>query len=212
MAPRTLSSTWKQFERLVGKYTAQPQPADTATAQLDDLVRRTNSSKINTALSTLFVEPYPDMAEVSVLFAASGEDGYPDWTTTFSSQDKAILVNPVGVLKFCQKCQEAAEQLATATARENFLTYRYHAYLGELGKLPSQYMLFLLVLQEVANTRRITEVEKKGGGKERAEDETYINLLWAFKELETFYRANSGMNLRSEYGILWHECDWACGN
>jgi hypothetical protein len=36
-------------------------------------------------------------------------------------------------------------------------------------------------------------------------------MLWAFKELENFFRSTTGVSLRSEYAILWYESDWFLG-
>ena len=38
-----------------------------------------------------------------------------------------------------------------------------------------------------------------------------MSLLWAFKELESFFSELNGLSLRSEYSILWYESDWVMG-
>jgi hypothetical protein len=178
---------------------------------LDDLSRKTNESKIVDALATVFVRPHLGMEEVAVRFATSTPKGFPEWATSFKPDEKCILVSPVGVYRFSQECDKSAVTLRTPQARRNFQSYRFRAYLAEIRKLPPQNLLFLQVLKEVANACQITQAEKKGGGVEEADDQSYMTLLWAFKELETFFAESNGVNLRSEYGIRWYESDWILG-
>ena len=211
MAPRTLASTWKQVEKLAGRCQGAKSLKKVDVDALDDLLRRINESKIVDALGTLFVRNYQGMEEIQVRLATSTRNRYPEWTALYSAEDKEIVVNPVGVLQFASDCNAALEIMKTPVARETFQKYRYYAYLAELRKLPSVYLLFLLLLREVAKAREVTLVEKKGGGTEEVEDEAYMILLWAFKELEGFFASNNGLNLRSEYMILWYESDWITG-
>jgi len=211
MAARTLKSTWDRFEKLVRKYEETSPPCPDAVEALDDLSRKTNNSKIVDALASLFVRTYQGMEDAGVRFATSGDCGYPDWITTYSPEEKEIVVNPIGVCRFGQECEESVDALKTPVGRKDFQAYRYHAYLAELRKLPRSKLLFLQLLKEVANACEITHVEKKGGGLEDVEDENYMILLWAFKELELFFEESSGVSLRSEYRILWYESDWISG-
>ena len=212
MAPRTLASTWKQFAKAVERYARAPRSTRQKDAGvLSELVRKTNESPLVEALATLFVHPYSGMEQARVRFVEAEEGGFPEWAALFHSDDNTILLNPVGVFRFHDECRAAAGTLATPEARESFSRYRYQAYLSELRKLPGQYILFLLVLQEVANARQVSRVEKKGGEIELAEDERYLNLLWAFKELEAFFLRTNGLNLRGEYAVLWYESDWIVG-
>jgi len=211
MAPRTLASTWKHIEKLSTLYDEASAPkADEADA-LDTLCRKTNGSRIVDALATLFVQGYQGLEDVSVEFVASSESEFPDWVTSYSEEEQVVSINPVEVIRFRHGCNESVDVLKQPAGREDFYTYRYQAYLAELRKLPSRHHLFLLLLAEVARARHITEVEKKGGGVEEIDDEAYMVLLWAFKELETFYRDLNGTSLRSDYKISWYESDWFVG-
>lgn len=209
MAPRTLASAWKSFERLARRYEeAKPPRFDQARA-LDDLSSKTNSSRIVAALGELFVQGHHGMEEVGVEFYTSGGGEFPDWTTNYLPEENKLLVNPVGVFRFRKQCEESAAALRTLQARKDFRTYRYRAYLSELCKLPARYMLFLQVLSGIGEACEVTHVEKKkGGGFEDVEDENYMNLLWAFNELEAFVSEHKGINIRSEYSIRWYESDW----
>jgi len=211
MAPRTLASTWKHIEKLSTLYNeASPPKADEVKA-LDTLCRKTNGSRIVDALATLFVQSYQGLEDVSVEFATSSENEYPDWVACYSEEEQLVRINSVEVIQFRHRCDESVDVLKQPAGREDFYTYRYQAYLAELRKLPSSHHLFLLLLTEVAKARHITEVEKKGGGVEEIDDEPYMVLLWAFKELEAFYRDLNGANLRADYRISWYESDWFVG-
>jgi hypothetical protein len=210
MARRTLSSTWKHFERLHRQYEKSDFADAAKLGEIDELVQKVNESRIVDALATLFVHPY-GLEEYSLRFAGS-EDGHaPEWITRHDNEQKAIDVSVEGVFQFAAECEAAVEALKTPEARKTFQHYRYQAYLAELSKLPSRYILFLLILREVAEARKITDVEKKGGEIEVATGKAYLQLLWAFKELEIFFRRTNGLDLRAETGILWLESDWFIG-
>ena len=55
MAPRTLSSTWRQFEKLARVATQSDPPPRRVFDELDDLCAKANRSKVVEALQTLFV-------------------------------------------------------------------------------------------------------------------------------------------------------------
>ena len=213
MAPRTLASTWRSFEKLARRYESAEDHQEDVAEELDVLAQKANRSRIVDALASVFVHSYQGLEETRVRFATSvnGSRHYPDWATAYSEEDDTIMVNPVGVLRFQRECREALDALKTPVARTSFQTYRYHAYLAQLRKLPARHMLFIQLLKEVARARSITTVEKKGGGTDGPEDERYMVLLWAFKELEALMAESSGTNLRSEYRIRWYESDWVVG-
>lgn len=212
MAPRTLSSTWRSFEKLARAYLRGEKPRAEVVAELDELGRKVNKSRIVEALAMIMVHPHHGLDEVSVQFALADENGdYPAWETDFDEEARVILLNPVEIVRFVQECQEAADKLRTPDARASFKKYRLHAYMVELAKLPSQLALYLHLLREVARQLQVTQVERKGGGSEEVDDVRYMRLLWAFKEMEQFFAREHGISLRSEYGLLWYESDWIVG-
>lgn len=211
MGPRTLSSTWRSFEKLARRYHDQPESREKTWADMRDLASRVNTSRIPDALAALLVHPYPGLEEAVVRFVDSPEDAPPDWVSDFEPEEEIVLISPIGVVAFERQCAAAVDALKTPETRRDFQTYRFSAYLAELRKLPTSQLLFLLILREVARARHITRVEKKGGGTEEVEDEAYMRLLWAFKELESFMRQMKGVSMRAEYGILWYESEWIVG-
>ena len=93
---------------------------------------------------------------------------------------------------------------------EDFLHLRYISFLKELSKLPSIFILFMLVLQRTAYLLEVAHLEKRGGIVEVAEGEAYHTLLWAFKELENL-GPKLGKNVRADFGVLWYESEWITG-
>lgn len=210
MAARTLSTTWKQLEKLVERL-HEKQPVKTAVKDIDDLIQKANDSRIVDALASLLVTSYPNLEKHTLRFASSNGKKFPTWETDYDADECVILVNPVGVFDFYRKCHDATRQLKSPKARENFFMYRTQAFLAELSKLPSRLILFLLILNQVAACKEVSKAEKRGGGVETQENEDYLNLLWAFKELETFFVETTGDNIRSEFNLLWYESEWVSG-
>ncbi len=209
MAKRTLASTWRNIERLLDQHARRDD--DQKLAELNDLLIKVNSSSVVRALSTLFVNPHHGLEDASLRFALLEDNQPPPWKAMYREEDKCLYVNVLGVFDLRRECEKAREILLTPEARKSFQLYRFQAFLAELGKLPTQLLLFLVILEEAANARDISRVEKRGGETEASEGRAYLQLLWAFKELENFMKLNKGLDLRSEYGILWLESDWFVG-
>ncbi|MFW5997126.1 MAG: hypothetical protein ACOCZS_02940 [Verrucomicrobiota bacterium] len=210
MPRQTLTSSWNRFERLIRKYVKSDGKDPEALKALEDFTEKLNSSQVVKALATVFVYPY-GFDDVNIRFTVRENEGVPDWKIRFQEEKREIEINPVGVFYFIKECRQAVAALQTPAARRNFTTYRLQAYLAELSKLPSTLLLTLLILYEIASINHITDVKQKSGEVETAEGEEYLKLLWAFKELETYYYSQHGRELRTEYGISWLESDWFIG-
>lgn len=211
MAPRTLASTWRQFEKLAKSYLGDGAGNVKDTGQLQDLTQRVNKSRIVDALATMFLAPYAGLDEARIHFLDTEGQPYPEWDIEYDEATCTLLVNPVGVIRFALRCDDSFEKLTTPEARRDFETYRLKAYMAELRKLPCRLLLFTLILRKVAEILKVTEVEKRGGETEDVTDGGYMNLLWGFKEVERMYREMKGVSLRAEYGLLWYESDWYVG-
>jgi hypothetical protein len=182
--------------------------------ELDELSGRANRSKVVDALQTLFVEGHPGVDGVRVQFAEGRQVLEHAEATLYDDTSKVILVNPVGVVRFIDRCGACVEEAKTREVRESFQRYRLCAYQAELSKLPSHLLLFLTVLRQVADVSGVTRSDRRGTngtGVEPEEDRPYLMLLWAFKHLEAVLREVKGISLRSEYRILWYESDWVIG-
>ncbi len=81
----------------------------------------------------------------------------------------------------------------------------------ELGKLPTRLLLFLAVLEGVARYKEVSKADKRPTSPEAPENDEYLNLLWAFKELEIFITETTGTSIRTEFNLLWYEAEWING-
>ncbi len=211
MAPRTLASTWKSLERLA-KACEAGDPEGKAEDALTNLIERVNKSNIGPALATLFVNGFAGLESSRVCFVAPKNCvETPSRASAFDREADAFVLSPVGVIRFVNECAGAAEEAREASSRGNYETYRLLSYLSEIAKLPSQLLLLLQLLREVADVLEVAQVERRGVDRLGVEDQRYMTLLWAFKELERLYRELKGINLRSEYKVQWYDADWVLG-
>ena len=206
MAKRTLQSCWKQYEKFANDYLKQNKSAEECQQKLNELTEKVNEDKIGTNLFTIFVEPHLPL-DMDVVFDSDLSEGLPEWQTKYDQDKKLIMINPVSVVKFINeaKAVEIKEE-----DYEDFLHLRYISFLKELSKLPSIFILFMLLLQRTAYLLEVAHLEKRGGIVEVAEGEAYHTLLWAFKELENL-GPKLGKNVRSDFGVLWYESEWITG-
>ena len=209
MAKRTLTTTWRNIERLVQQHARRND--NKKLEELNNLFVRINNSNIVEALATLLINPHHGFEKTSLRFALLENNQPPPWKTYYSPEEDRLYINVLGIFDFREECETASRTLTTPEARKSFHLYRYNAFMAELAKLPNQLMLFLLIFQELANVLDISRVVKRGGESEESEGRYYLQYLWGFKELESFMKTNKGIDLRSEYGILWLESDWFVG-
>jgi hypothetical protein len=207
MGKRTLRTCWAQLEKLSKQYLTDEEKREDVAEKIIDLTFKANADLIPEALNSLFVRPHVAQP-LRVELVAPLEDGLPDWQTQVDLEEGVIALHPVSVVALIEKMRtlELTDELY-----EDFLRCRYMSFLIEMGKMPSIFILFLMVLQRVAYLLEIAHLEKRGGVIEVAEGESYHTMLWAFKELESFARRTYGVNVRAQYAISWYESDWITG-
>ena len=207
MAKRTLTSCWKQFEKLSLDYLGGEKDGADIAKKLETLTARTNVDKIGKALETLFIRPHISQ-EITVEFSVELEDGeIPSWQTRYDADTNRVILHPLSIFKFISDIRK----IVVVEHDDDFVDLRYASFLHEIGKMSSTYLLFLLVLQRVAYLLEIAHLEKRGGVIEVAEGEAYHTLLWAFKELEGFAQRTRGDSVRAMFAISWYEADWITG-
>lgn len=207
MAKRTLTTCWKQFEKLSLDYLGGEKDCAAIAKKLEELTSRTNADKIGGALETLFIRPHITQ-KVAVKFSVEFDDGeIPIWQTRYDAEADSIIVHPLSIFKFISDIRK----IVVVEHEDDFVDLRYTSFLYELGKMSSVYLLFLLMLQRVAYLLEIAHLEKRGGVVEVAEGEAYHTLLWAFKELEGFAQRTRGDSVRAMFAISWYESDWITG-
>ena len=210
MAKRTIQSCWKQYEKLARDYLDERRPLETVVEDIETLTHKANNDDVGESLTALFVRPYLPL-DISVKFTAEFDDGVPSWQTRYEKyEDKSscILLHPVSIYRFCR---QAASVEVDGDEYDDFLELRALTFQQEIGKLPSLYILFMMILQRTAFLMEIAHLEKRGGVVEIAEDESYHTLLWAFKEFEAFAKRSWGVEIRAKHNISWYESDWITG-
>lgn len=207
MAKRTLTSCWKQYEKLGLDYVHAGEKAPAVMKKIEALTTRANADELGAALVTLFVKPYVNL-NLKLEFTSLDRTDNHAFLSSYDEASSRILLHPVAICRFIEELR--AYQANEAEAQD-FLLQRYRTFLREIGKLPTIYILFLVVLQRVAYLLQIAHLEKRGGIVEVAEGENYHTFLWAFKELEIFARKQYGINIRAHYRISWYEADWITG-
>ncbi len=209
MAKRTIQSCWKQYERFVRNYSDESKDQEVALAKIQELTEKANAEDLCESLYTLFVKPFLPL-ELTVEFSCMFEDdgSLPRWKTKYDSEGARIMIHPITTVQFLMHIEKLK---LTDDDYDDFLRCRWLSFLVELGKLPSIYVMFMLVLQRVAYLLEIAHLEKRGGIVEVAEGENYHTMLWAFKELEQFASKTWGVEIRSHYGISWYESEWITG-
>jgi len=208
---RTSGMSWIQLEKLALAYKRKP----TATAALAlDRGMRKSGDFIDT-LSEHFVRTQGSLEDCSASFRFSEEGQFPEWACHFDAEKRVFELNPVGVVGFHDECTRAQEALLTQEGRGTFTMYRLYAYMAELNKLPSKYLPFLMLFREKARVLEVTQVERRRGNITPvvvdSEEDMYLCLLWAFKELEVAIQRLSGINLRTDLNITWFESEWITG-
>lgn len=207
MAKRTVSSCWKQYEKLSVNYLDESSDHTAVQKKLDDLTGRVNKDTIGAVLVSLFIHPF-FTDPVRLRFNTDCEDGVPEHQSSFDPEENLIQLYPVSIFELYTFGRSIE---APDPARTEMVKCRYHRFLIEMTKLSPVYFLFLIVLQRVAFMAEIAHLEKRGGVIEVAEGESYHTMLWAFKELEVWARRQRGENLRAKYSICWYEADWITG-
>lgn len=202
--------SWSQIEKLGLAYIKKP--SATTAASLDKGLMR--SSAFLETIARVCVRRRQGLADTSVAFRLSEDGVYNGAACEFDAEKRVFLINVIEVLKFQEYCQKAPELIQTPEGRGNgsFSIYRLNAYKAELRKLPSYLTFVLLLFQQIAQILEVTYVEKKRSipKKELAkEDLDYLNLVWAFLELENVYRNLKGNDLRRDIKFTWFESEWA---
>ncbi|MGI5922422.1 MAG: hypothetical protein GX945_12770 [Lentisphaerae bacterium] len=203
--------SWNKLEKLALAY--KRKPTATAALALDRGMRRYRA--FVETLSEHFVRTQNSLEDCSASFRFSEDGQFPEWACRFDEERRVFELNPVGVISFHDECVRAQEALQTQEGRESFSLYRLYAYMAELNKLPSKFLPFLMLFREKARVLEVTQVERRRGNITPivvdSEEDMYLCLLWAFKELEVAIRHLSGVNLRTELNITWFESEWITG-
>ncbi|MBQ7649803.1 MAG: hypothetical protein IJS15_02530 [Victivallales bacterium] len=202
--------SWSQIKKLGLAYIKKPSPA-TAESLDKGLMR---SAEFLETIARFFVRRRQGLEDATVEFRLSDDGIYHGPACDYNPETQVFRINVIEVLKFQEYCQNAPELIKTPEGRGNgnFSIYRLNAYKAELRKLPDYLVFVLLLFQQVAQVLQVTYVEKRRTLPKQEidkDDLDYLNLVWAFLELEHVYRNLKGNDLRSDIKFTWFESEWA---
>ncbi|RMD80141.1 MAG: hypothetical protein D6820_07145 [Lentisphaerae bacterium] len=195
------------MDRLVEKY--EQAPTEENLVPIQELVAKANAENLGNSLAVLFVQPHLQKDDVQLTFDASltEEQKLPDWRMQINiHQDPWMRIHVINTMLWIKHLPD--NPFPGNPQLPDFFTTRWESFLKEIAKLPSTYILFMLILQEIAKALQFFHVERRGGVTESARDEDYHTLLWGFKQLEIFVFEHWHIHLRSHYAITWHEPEW----
>ncbi|GEM_PF-4094422 len=206
--PSTLAGFWKNLKTLAPPYLEKyPSVKKKQKDMIKDFVEDVNTSPLPTLVNENFVAPYFREKEMKASFGGDDKKGFGKWSVKICSEDNTVTIDPIGIYGFLDEFVKVEEKIKKAQKDGNFLKLRLYSFQKEVSKMPEQYFLFLAVLKEIALHSQIYAVDSKGAfsSDEAAE---YFSLLWALKQFEEFYLKVQIRNLRSDYGLIWHEGEW----
>ncbi|MBQ7176042.1 MAG: hypothetical protein IJS08_01400, partial [Victivallales bacterium] len=200
--------SWAQIEKQVSAWKKKP-GAGTASA-LDRSLKKSASQMDR--LGAFLVQPHAELSSSRVTVCLSKEGSYPEWGCRYDAERDVFELNAVGVVSFYEQCvafreREWVEELP-------FSEKRLVMYEAELSKLPSRLFPMLLLLQEVGRVLEVTQMERRrstGHQEFDAYDLSYLNFVWAFRQLENIYLKLHGTQLRSDFNFTWFESNWVTG-
>ncbi len=207
----SLSGLWKRLHELAPPYLdSLPKVEQNVDLDVGKLIKEVNSSQIPRIVEENFIRPYFEKVEISVEFGPDDNGVYGNFATRMDEENRRFTIDPIGLHKFSCKFKLSDDSGKKREKRKAFPGYRWEAFLMEIEKLPEPYLLFIAVLREVALFKNVMRAENKNGtvyeqDKDRFQ---YHATLWALKQLEVFYLRIQNRNLRSDYGIVWHEGEW----
>ncbi|MCK5844319.1 MAG: hypothetical protein KAG97_06400 [Victivallales bacterium] len=190
-----------------------PEKAEASEKELGNYLRRVNESYIPESISRNFLIDYFEDERCSALFTLSDElktDTEKLPPATFDDDSFVMTVDLYALLRYAEEILNANRELDAMREGgiSNFKISRQLSFMREMAKIPTSYLFYLSVLQEVAYKKEIVSVEDKEGLLHESDSGFYLTLLWGLKEFESFYLKTQNRNLRADYGLIWHEGEW----
>jgi hypothetical protein len=206
MAKRTFATIWQQIEKLYFSFKDGKKTRAELEQGVQDILDKPDVEKIILELGQLLMLDYEAFLDFDFKFKLAGDDPRFMRVSLYDSKKKIIYLDPVRVYEFIDLLRDA-EKLQGAGA--DFEKYRKQSLMLELGKLPNKCILFMCILQQIAISGGYTHIGLSEIPQENLSDTAlYQTLLWAFNELQKKLYILNGINIRTEFGITWHESDW----
>lgn len=207
----TLTGFWNRLNQLAPSYlNALPNVNKEILDKINSMLKEVNSSPLPKLIADNFIKPFFEKEGITIFFSGDENGTFGNWTARLIKEKNFLKIDPVGLHIFSRRLEEDKTGLPELSRTADFAKYRSLSLNKEIKKLPEEYLIFIAVLKEVAEIKQIAAVERSKDIPSDAEEDasSYLYLLWALKQFEEFYRKVQNRNLRSEYGIVWHEGEW----
>ncbi len=207
----SLPDIWERIHETVTSYGGKKIPDKELAEELSALNNEINSSGVPSLIADNFVKPYVQTKkDVEVIFSSTVKTEEDEkWGVSFVDEGERVLINPIGLHSlYLQVLASVKDDLPEETDFENRRRVLFHR---ELAKLPGPYFIFIAVLGGISMRCQVFTAEKRGGRKVTPgvfSMESYFPLLWALKQFENFYRRIQNRDMRSDFGVIWHEGEW----
>ncbi len=206
----SLSDVWDRIHEAMSSYRDKKIPRKDIDDKLAALNDEVNKSGIPLLIADNFVKPYmPVKNDIRVSFSCGTEENDDSWEDRLLKESNEVIVDPLGVYRLYSHVLESKN--AELESDLDFEMRRKLSFHRELSKLPGSHFIFIAILGQISMVCQVFTAEKRGGKKITPGGlsmESYFPLLWALKQFEGFYKRIQNRDIRSDFGIIWHEGEW----
>ena len=204
MANQNLNKLWKKLENLYKRFDKKRITDEKLYEEVDKLIQTDENKQVANNLGLILLSKHEDLLEAHLTFACPLEN---KTYSSFDNKEKILYVDPMMTIKFWQECQDIdLEDKINQTTEQAFCKASFQK---QLSKLPSKLILFLIILKQLAVSANLNQVNYTEGVLPQDDTSFYQTILWGFNTLETTIEQLHGTNIRTRYGITWHQSEWA---
>ena len=203
MAKQHLKKLWKSLETLYSRFEKKRISEEKLREDVAKLLKADIIPSITESLTLILLSKHDDMLEAELFLKNPLEN---DAYSSFDNKLKHLFVDPIAVIRFYHQCRyiDLSDPQYTKT-QESFCKA---SFLKQLSLLPSKLFFFLIILKQLAISANITQVNYTEGKIMLNDTSFYQTFLWAFNTLEQKIEQIHGVNIRTTYGITWHQSQW----
>ena len=203
MAKQHLKKLWKNFETLHSRFEKNKISEEKLQEDVAKLLQSDAIPSITESLTLILLSKHDDMLEAELFLKNSLENNA---YSSFDNKEKHLFVDPIAVIRFYRQCSYI--DLSDSQYTETQEAFCKASFLKQLSLLPSKLFFFLIILKQLAISANITQVNYTEGKIPLNDISFYQTFLWAFNTLEQKIERIHGVNIRTAYGITWHQSQW----
>ncbi|HRR06350.1 MAG TPA: hypothetical protein P5105_03620 [Victivallales bacterium] len=200
-----ISDIWKKVEDSVKFYASKKINEREFKKAIEEASIQVNKTGMPDMIAKNFIQPYLQTSNgVKVEFTTGLDEKC--YGVLPENNWSNVLIDPLGIYKFYSMIVSEANSELVDT--DNFEKERNFYFFRELIKVPAPYFIFITILSKLSMMQEVFTAEKRGGKKITPEGLSmisYFPLLWALKQFEAFYMRVQNRDMRSDFGIIWHE-------